>query len=85
MAGLAGHAAAAGVHRRDQLEARRIGDAVLARAITVSPARAAGAGCRAPAAELGQFVEEQHAVVGERRLARPGAQPPPTSAAIEAE
>ena len=33
------------------------------------------------AAELGQLVEEQHAVVRERDLARPWRRPPPTSAA----
>ena len=74
MAGLAGHAAAAGIHRGDQLEARREGDAVV------------GAGDHRLAAlerlaeriehlrrELGQLVEKQDAVVGERGLAGPGA------------
>ncbi len=35
--------------------------------------------------EFRQFVEEQHAVVRERDLARPARKPPPTSAGIEAE
>ena len=35
--------------------------------------------------EFRQLVEEQHAVMGERHLARPRAQPPPTSAGMEAE
>ena len=66
-------AAAARVHGGDELEARRIGDAVV------------GAGDHDLAGlerlaqrierlrlELGQLVEEQHAVMGERDLARPG-------------
>jgi hypothetical protein len=66
--------AAAGVHRRNQHETCRISDAVV------------GAGDRDLAVlkrlaqriqhariELRQFVEEQHALVGERNLARPGA------------
>jgi hypothetical protein len=69
-AGLKGIAAAAGIHRRNQHEARRVGDAMI------------GAGDRDRAIlerlaqrveharlELGQFVEEQHAMMGKRDLA----------------
>ncbi len=67
-------AAAAGVHRRDQHEAGGVGDAVI------------GAGDRDLAVlerlpqrvqhariELRQFVEEQHALMGQRNLTRLGA------------
>ena len=37
------------------------------------------------ALELRQLVEEQHAEMGERHLARPPRRPPPTSAGSEAE
>ncbi len=70
IAGLIGMAAAAGIHRRDQHEARGIGDAVI------------GAGHRDLAVlhglaqriqhariELRQFVEEQHALMRQRNLA----------------
>jgi len=39
----------------------------------------------ANAVELGQFVEEQHAVVGERSIARPLLEAAATSAAILAQ
>ncbi len=72
--GLAGHAAAAGVHGRDELEARGIGDAVVGAGDHAFPAFDGLAeriedGRR----EFGEFVEEEHAAMGERDLARPGA------------
>jgi hypothetical protein len=71
----AGHAAAARVHRRDQLEARRIGDAVIgAGDDAFAGFERLAQRCRAPGRELGQFVEEQHAIMRQRRLARPDAQ-----------
>ena len=69
-------AAAARVHRRDQLKARRIGDVPLGTGD-------ADAAClerlaqrfERRAVELGQFVEKQHPLMCERDLARPGARP----------
>ena len=71
VAGFAGHAAAAGVHRRDELDPRRIGHAV------VGPRDHAFAALERLAQriqrlrrEFRKFVEEQHAVVRQRHLAR---------------
>jgi hypothetical protein len=68
-----GRAAAARVHRRDQLESRRIDDAV----VGARDRHFAGLNRLAQAVqhlglELRQFVEEEHAVVGEGNLAGPG-------------
>jgi hypothetical protein len=78
--------ATARVHRRHELEAGGIDNAVV------------GAGDRHFASfhrlaqaverlriEFRQFVEEQHAMMGERDLARRAWTPPPTNAAIDAE
>ncbi len=66
-------AAAAGIHRRDKLKARGIDDAV----IGAGDGDFAGLERLAQAVEhlrlkFRQFVEEQHALMGERNLARPG-------------
>ncbi len=73
VAGFVGVAAAARVHRRDQLEAGGIDDAM----VGAGDRHFAGLERLAQAVErlrveLGQFVEKQHAVMGERDLARPG-------------
>ena len=73
VARLVGRAAAAGVHRRDQLEPRRIDDAM----VGARDRHFAGLDRLAQAVqdlglELRQFVEEEDAVVGERNLAGPG-------------
>src|SRR5579883_875176 len=73
--GIVEMAAAAGIHRGDELEARGIGDMMV------------GAGHGGPprldrlaqrfqglARKFGKLVEEEHAVMGERHLARPRAQ-----------
>ena len=87
MARRAGQAAFAGVHRGDQLEPRREGDA----GIGAGDHRLAALERLAQAVEhrrgeFRQLVEEQHAVMGQADTS-PGRtfSPPPTSAAIEAE
>lgn len=74
MARLAGHAAAAGVHRRNQLEFCRIGDAVIG---TRNDAFAAferlAQRIERLRREFGKFVEKEHAVMGKRGFARTGA------------
>ena len=75
VARLAGHAAAARVHRRDQLDARRIGDAVVgARDHAFAGLERLAQRIEHLRRELRKLVEEQHAVMGERDLARPHAQ-----------
>ena len=69
-------AAAARVHRRDQLKARRIGDVPLG----AGDADAAGLERLAErfergAVELGEFIQEEDPLMRERNLARPGARP----------
>ena len=74
-AGLHQMAAAAGVHRRHELEARRIGDmGIGARHRHAARFQRLAQRLERGAIELRQLVEEQHAVMGERDLARPGAQ-----------
>ena len=65
--------AATRVHRRDQLEAGGVGDVVVG-ARDRDPAGLERLAQRFEdrAAELRQFVEEEHALVRERDLARPG-------------
>ncbi len=72
---IAGPAAAARVHRRHQHEARRIGDAVVgARDRDLAGLQRLAQRVERLRLELRKFVEEQHAVMGERNLAGPGAQ-----------
>ena len=78
--------AAAGVHRGDELKPCGIDNPV----IGAGDGDFAGFERLAQRIEnlslkFGQFVEEQDALMGERDFARPGMDPPPTSAAIEAE
>ena len=84
--GFARHPAAAGIHGRDQLHARRIGDAMIG---TGNHALAAFEGLAErvehDGREFREFVEEEHAAMGERHLAGPRSDPPPTMAAIDAE
>ena len=69
-------AAAARVHRRDQLDPRREGDVLLARATLTLPV---SSGWRSEsstgALEFRQFVEEQHAEMRQADLAGPHPQP----------
>ena len=75
VARIAGVSAAAGIHRRDQHEARRIGDAVVgARDRDLAGLERLAQRVERRRLELRQFVEEQHAVMRERNLAGPGAQ-----------
>ena len=74
-AGLVGAAAAARIHRRDQHEARRIGDAVIgARDRDFAGFQRLAQRVERLRLEFRQFVEEQHAVMGERNFARPRTQ-----------
>lgn len=79
-------AAAAGVHRRDELEAGRIGD------VMVGPRdhRLAGLdrlaqGIQHRARKFGQLVQEQHAAMGKRHFPGLARMPPPTRAGAELE
>ena len=85
-AGFARHAASTGIHRGNELHLGRVGDPV------IGPGDDAFAGLQRLAQgiqhdrrEFGAFVEEEDAAMGERDLARPCPQAPPTIAAIEAE
>ena len=72
MAGLARQPAFAGVHGGHQLEARGIGDVMVGPRHDSRPRLHGLAQAFEHARlELRQFVEEQHAVMGERHLARP--------------
>ena len=87
IAGLGGLAAAARVHRRDELEARGIDDAVVgARDQHLARSPAAGAARRGPGAGTPAIRRGRGRRDGRARP-RPGraCSPPPTSAAIEAE
>ncbi len=68
-------AAAARVHRRDQLDARREGDVGIgARHRDLARLDRLAQRIEHRAAEFGELVEEQHAEMGEAHLARPHAQ-----------
>ena len=86
-AGIVGVAAAARVHRRDQLHARGINDAVIgARHRDLAGLQRLAQAVERLGVEFGQFVEKQHALMGERDFSGLWRDsPPPTSAAIEAE
>ena len=72
---IAGAAAAARVHRGDQHEARRIGDAVIgARDRDLAGLQRLAQRVERLRREFRQLVEEQHAVMRERDFARPRAQ-----------
>ena len=74
-AGIAGAAAAAGIHRRHQHEARRIGDAVIgSRNRDFSGLQRLPQRIEHRALEFGELVEKQHAAMRERHFARPRAQ-----------
>jgi hypothetical protein len=74
--GLVGAPAAARVHGGDQHEARGIGHAVVgARDRDLAGLERLAQRVEHLRLELGQFVEEEHAVMGERHLPRPRAQP----------
>ena len=75
IARIAGVAAAARVHRRDQHEARRIGDAVVgARDRDLAGFERLAQRVEHLRLEFRQLVEKQHAVMRERNFARLGAQ-----------
>jgi DNA invertase Pin-like site-specific DNA recombinase len=77
MAGLARHTAPAGVHRRDELEARGIGNVVIgARDHTLPALQRLAERIEDGGRELGKLVEEEDAAMGKRNFARPHAQPP---------
>src|SRR5208283_1334518 len=68
----AGVAAAAGIHRRDELKARGIDGAMIgARDRDLPRLERLAQGVERLRLELGQLVQEQHAVVRERNLAGP--------------
>jgi len=63
-----------GVHRRDELEARREADAIVgARDHRLAALQRLAERIQHLRGEFRQLVEEKHAVMGERGLARPGA------------
>jgi hypothetical protein len=70
--GLAGMPAAARIHRRDQHEARRVGDPMVgARNRNLAGLERLAQRVERLRLEFRQLVEEQHAVVRERYFARP--------------
>ena len=72
VAGLVGRAAAARIHGRDELEPRRIDDPMVgARDGDLARLDRLAQAVESLRLELGQFVQEQNAVVGERNLAGP--------------
>jgi hypothetical protein len=78
-------AAAAGVGGGDQQKAAGIADMRIgARDHTFAGFDRLAQGFQNGAGKFGKFVQKQHAVVGQADLARLGARPPPTMAAIEA-
>ena len=75
IAGLIGMAAAAGVHRRDQHEARRIGDAMVgARYRDLAVLERLAQRIQHPRIEFRQLIQKQHALMRQLDFAGPGAQ-----------